>query len=462
MVSMNKAWGGRFKAGQSRRFLEYGASVGFDHKLASFDVIQNKAHAQGLLKAGVLTAPEFKKIQKGLDSIQRELALGRFRFTVEDEDVHMNIERRLREKIGSVAGKLHTGRSRNDQVATDVRLYARDASARIAGFVRGLRRTLVSRAERHVDCFMPGYTHLQQAQPIRAAHWFLAYHEMFQRDEGRFNLAGKSADSSPLGSGALAGNNFGVDRNFTAKQMGFSSVTQNSIDAVSDRDFAMEFCFAVSVLFVHLSRLAEELVIYSSSEFGSASLPDEYCTGSSIMPQKKNPDLLELFRGKAGRAAGNLVNLLVMLKGLPLAYNKDMQEDKIPLFDSAEQALSALPLADDLMKSVKFNGRLLEKRLRDGYLTAVDLADYLVLKGTPFREAHHVVGGVVRECEERGVPLAAHGLRDLKKHSALFGRDALACLDPVLSPDRKRGVGSTARMEILRQIKRLKAELSRK
>jgi argininosuccinate lyase len=458
----NKAWGGRFKTAQSKEFLEYGASIGFDKKLAPYDVIQNIAHALGLAKAKILTTAECRKIIKGLESIEKEIAQGKFRFSVEDEDVHMNIERRLKEKIGPVAGKLHTGRSRNDQVATDVRLYARETAKQIAELIGKLRGALVTQAEKNVDGIMPAYTHLQQAQPIRIAHWFLAYQEMFKRDEERFYLAAMEADVMPLGSGALAGNNFGIDRAYTAKLMGFASVTQNSIDGVSDRDFAMEFCFAVSVFFTHLSRLAEDLIIYSSSEFGAVILPDEFCTGSSIMPQKKNPDLLELFRGKAGRAVGNLVNLTVMLKGIPLAYNKDMQEDKIPLFDSAEQALSALPMAVELMKKIKFNKPLLEKRIKNGFLTAVDLADYLVMKGMPFRTAHHLVGEIVRECEGRGIPLAGLKLGDLRKHSDLFTKNVLSYLDPALSPDRKKGTGSTAKVEILKQIKRLKAELSGK
>lgn len=458
----NKAWGGRFKNAQSKQFLEYGASVGFDQKLAFFDVAQNTAHTLALAKAKIISRAECLKITKGLEGILRELAEGRFVFSADDEDVHMNIERRLREKIGPVAGKLHTGRSRNDQVATDTRLYVRDACRKITGLLRGLRTAFVFQAEKTVDGFMPGYTHLQQAQPIRIAHWFLAYHEMFLRDEARFLSTEKSADVMPLGSGALAGNNFGIDRRFTADLLGFSTLSQNSIDGVSDRDFASEFCFAVSTLFVHLSRLAEDLIIYSSSEFGSVVLPDALCTGSSIMPQKKNPDLLELFRGKAGRTTGNLVNLLVLQKGLPLAYNKDMQEDKIPLFDSAEQALSSLPLAVELVKGIKFNEKILAKRLRNGYLTAVDLADFLVLKGMPFRSAHHLVGEIVSECEGGGIPLAEIKLDALRKKSALFDASVKSYLNPTLSPDRKKGAGSTARGEVLKQIKRLKKALRAK
>jgi len=454
----NKAWGGRFKASQSNEFLAYGASIGFDKKLAEFDIIQNMAHAHGLRKAGILKPHELKKILKGLKGIFGEIGKGTFKFRVEDEDIHMNIERRLTEKIGPLAGKVHTGRSRNDQVATDVRLYTREKSRQIAALLAKLQKALLDQAEKNVDCFMPAYTHLQQAQPIRAAHWYLAYMEMFRRDEERFSDAARKANVMPLGSGALVGNNFGIDREFTARLMGFEAVTQNSLDGVSDRDFALEFCFAVATLFLHLSRFSEELVIYASSEFGTVILPDEFCTGSSIMPQKKNPDLAELFRGKAGRAAGNLMNLMMILKGLPLAYNKDMQEDKIPLFDSAEQALAALPLAVGLAKKMKFNKPLLEKRLKNGFLTAVDMADYLVLKGMPFRTAHHTVGVIVRECEVKGISFSGLTVPMLRKHSKLFRPDILKFIDPLLSPDRKKGTGCTSRSEILKQIKRLKKE----
>lgn len=458
----NKSWGGRFKGGQSKAFLEYGASIGFDKKLAEFDVRQNVAHAKGLARAGILKPAELRKIVRGLETVAGEVRAGKFKYRVEDEDVHMNIERRLTELIGPVAGKVHTGRSRNDQVATDIRLYVRHKSVEIAALARALRRAFVAQAEKNVDAFMPSYTHMQQAQPVRVAHWFMAYQEMFARDERRFLAAAASADVMPLGSGALAGINFPVDRDYVAGLLGFASVSRNSLDAVSDRDFAVEFLTAVSLLFSHLSRMAEELIIFATSEFDSVELPDRFCTGSSIMPQKKNPDLLELFRAKTGRVNGNLVSLLTILKGIPLAYNKDLQEDKISVFDSAEEALSALPLAAELVGEMKFRTGVLAERVGGGFLTAVDLADYLALKGLPFRQAHHVVGAIVAECEQRGVAFNALKPADLKKHSALFSNDVVGYLDATKSPDRKKTSGSTSRKSVLNQIKKAKKEIKTK
>ncbi len=457
----NKAWGGRFKAAQTKAFLEYGASIGFDKKLAEYDVMQNVAHATALQKARILTPAELKKIVGGLKKVAAEIRAGKFKYRVEDEDIHMNIERRLTEIIGPLAGKVHTGRSRNDHVATDVRLYTRENAIAIAGLIAGLRRAFVAQAEKNVDAVMPSYTHMQQAQPIRVAHWFMAYQEMFRRDEERFHLAAQGANVMPLGSGALAGVNYPIDRRVTANLLGFGAISANSLDAVSDRDFAVEFLTAVALLFAHLSRFAEDLIIYSSSEFGCIDLPDEYCTGSSIMPQKKNPDLLELFRGKTGRVNGNLISLLTIIKGLPLAYNKDLQEDKIGLFDSCEQTLAALPLATDFVKKMKFRVKLLEARVKNGFLTAVDLADYLALRGMPFREAHHVVGAIVRECEEKGMTFADMTLKHLQAHSALFKKDVFDYLDPTKSPDRKKTFGSTAKKEILEQIHAAKHELDK-
>lgn len=454
-----KTWGARFSKKQSKEFLEYSASIDFDKRLAIFDIFQNIAYAKALHRAKILKRGELTELLKALGAIKDEVDNGRLKLRVEDEDIHMNIERRLREKIGAVSGKLHTGRSRNDQVATDVRLFTREAAKNVLKLLKELQKAFLGGAEQYVDAFMPGYTHLQPAQPVRIAHWFLAYREMFARDAQRFLETLKRTNLLPLGSGALAGANFDIDRNYLAELMGFDGVTQNSMDAVSDRDFAIDFCYAVSMLFSHLSRFAEEVIIFASAEFNAIVLPDKLCTGSSIMPQKKNPDLPELFRGKTGRVTGNLLNLLMVVKGLPLTYNKDLQEDKPPLFDSADQALKTLPMAIELVKNLKFNIDVLKKRINENFITAVDLADYLAQKGLPFREAHHVIGAIVRECEERSIAFSDMTLRQLKKHSQLFGKDVFSYINPELSPDRKKTSGGASKKSILAQIKRIKKEL---
>ncbi|GMT42051.1 MAG: argininosuccinate lyase [bacterium] len=454
-----RTWGGRFRKSQSKKFMEYSASINFDKRLAPFDLFQNAAYAKALHKAKLLKKSELDRLLGALNGIKTEFEKGRLKLRIEDEDIHMNIERRLSEKIGALAGKLHTGRSRNDQVATDARLYAREAINDILKLLENLQKAFVQNAEKNIDAFMPGCTHLQPAQPIRIAHWFLAYREMFARDAERFRETLKRTNVLPLGSGALAGTNFDIDRKYLAGLLGFDGITQNSLDAVSDRDFALDFCYAVSMFFSHLSRFSEEVVIFSSAEWGALILPDELCTGSSIMPQKKNPDLPELFRGKTGRVTGNLFNLLMIVKGLPLAYNKDLQEDKPPLFDSADQALAALPMAVELVKKIKFNKSVLKKRIGENFITAVDLADYLVQKGLPFREAHGIVGSLVRECEELSITFSDLTLGQLKKRSGLFDKKFLSYCDPALSTDRKKGVGSTSKSAILAQIKRIKREL---
>jgi len=455
----NRAWGGRFSKNRSGEFTDFSESISFDQKLAMYDIRQNVAQAKALAKAKLLTSSELSALLKGLGEIKDEISSGKFRFRVEDEDIHMNIERRLKEKAGNAAGKIHTGRSRNDQVATDLRLYVKENSIEITKLLSKLQKTLLKQAEKYIDHIMPAYTHLQMAQPVRIAHWYLAYLEMFGRDRERFQNAVKSADVMPLGSGALAGNNFGTDRKFLAREIGFSNISQNSMDAVSDRDFALDFCYAASGFFIHLSRLSEELILYSSSEFNAVKLPDELCTGSSIMPQKKNPDLPELLRGKTGRIAGNLTNLLTLMKGLPLAYNRDMQEDKIPVFDSCEQVLDALPLVLEMVGKMTFNTELLKDRTGEGFITAVDLADYLVLKEVPFRDAHHIVGKIVAECEKGGKRFTDLSIADFQKHSPKFGKDVYNFVDPSASPDRKKGTGSTSKKEILKQIKRLKTSI---
>jgi len=458
--SKNKSWGGRFAKSQSSLFLEYSASIHFDSRLAGVDIFQNKVYAKALHKAKIINKSELAKLTSALNAIDKEIENGKFKFKAEDEDIHMNIERRLKEKVSSLSGKLHTGRSRNDQVATDTRLYLLLSSYQILGQLKKLQKAFLKQAEKNIDCFMPGYTHLQMAQPIRTAHWFLAYLEMFKRDSDRFISAFVSADVMPLGSGALAGNNFNINRDYLAKELGFSRISRNSLDGVSDRDFGLDFCYAGSVFFTHLSRLSEELIIYSSREFSAVTLPDELCTGSSIMPQKKNPDLPELLRGKTGRLNGNLLNLLTMLKGLPLAYNKDMQEDKPPIFDTVDEVTTALPMVTQLVSKMKFNKKLLKERIKDGFITAVDLADYLAIKGLPFREAHHVVGLIVKECEEAGKKFTDLSVKDFKKYSPLFKKDVFLFIDPERSPDRKKGKGMTSLKSITNEIELLKEELN--
>ena len=422
-MAKKKAWGGRFGGGTDRFVEEFTASIAFDSLLYRQDIDGSVAHARMLGKQGIIPKAEAERIVSALREIRKEIEAGKFALDPSSEDIHMAIERRLIRKIGPTGGKLHTGRSRNDQVATDLRLYLRDEADEALALLAKIMETLVARAEELFGVVMPGYTHMQRAQPVLFSHHLLAYREMFARDADRFAEARRRANVSPLGAGALAGSTFPLDRDYTARELGMEGVCENSIDAVSDRDFAADFLYACAVAMMHLSRLAEEMVYWSSAEFGFVSLPDALCTGSSIMPQKKNPDVAELIRGKTGRAYGNLANLLTVMKGLPLSYNRDMQEDKEPVFDSARTVKECLAGADLLIRGMTVNEARMRAACDDGFLTATDLADYLARKGVPFRKAHEITGRIVRHCEERGKRLKDLGLKELRSFSKAIGED---------------------------------------
>jgi len=402
----------------------------------------------------MLNARELRQIIAGLGEIEREISGGRFRFDVADEDIHLAIERRLTEKIGAAGRKLHTARSRNDQVALDFRLYLRDAILEVIGLVRALRRALLGVARRNVETVMPGYTHLQRAQPISLAHHVLAYVEMLQRDLERFDQARVHTDVMPLGAGALAATTLPIDRRMVARDLGFRRIAENSVDAVSDRDFAFDFLAAASILMVHLSRMAEEIILWSSTEFAFAELPDEFSTGSSMMPQKKNPDLLELIRGKSGRVVGDLVALLTVIKGLPLAYNSDLQEDKERVFDALDTIKPVLGLLAKLWPRITFN-RPAMRAAAGGFALATDLAEYLVARGVPFREAHEAVGSLVRDTAAAGRSISDLDLNELRRYSPAFGRDAAAMLTPENSIRARKVVGGPAPAAVRRRLKEL-------
>ena len=436
---------------------EFTESVSFDRELAEVDIRQSLAHTETLKRAGVLSEEEAEAIKRGLLSILEDIKAGRFEWKRELEDVHMNIERELINCIGRVGGKLHTARSRNDQVATDFRLYLKEQIKEILELLKALRKALTQKAAESVDIVVSGYTHLQKAQPIRLAHWFLAYREMFVRDTQRFADVYRRLDASPLGSGALAGVDFPLDRFFTAKRLGFTRVLRNSLEATADRDFAVEFLNACNITMLHLSRLAEDLIIWASEEFGYVDLPDKLCTGSSIMPNKKNPDVLELIRGKTGRVLGDYVALSTVIKGLPMAYNRDLQEDKEPVFDAVRTLKGSLVGVRKIIEGLKPRKERMEENA--GNLTlATDLANYLVQKGVPFREAHHIVGSLVGYILERGKRMEELTLEELKKFSDLFGEDALELLKPSVVADRRKTYGGTAKESILKQLENAKRE----
>ncbi|MDY6852505.1 MAG: argininosuccinate lyase [Thermodesulfobacteriota bacterium] len=401
-----KPWGGRFAQPTDDLLETFSASVHFDYKLYPYDIAGSVAHAGMLGRQGLITTKEAEAIVQGLEEIKADIEAGRFKWDPGLEDVHMNIERALADRIGPAGEKLHTARSRNDQVALDTRLYVKDALDLFGGEIKELRLALVKQAQANQDLVMPGYTHLQRAQPVLPAHHLLAYQEMLARDGQRLTDLYKRVDIMPLGGAALAGTGLPIDMKFVAESLGFSKITANSMDGVSDRDYLVEFLASASILMMHLSRLSEDLILWSTSEFGFVELPDEFCTGSSIMPQKKNPDALELIRGKTGRIFGNLMGMLTVMKGLPLAYNRDLQEDKEPLFDTVETMAQALPLMARLVSRLKFKAERMRAAADDPFLTATDLADHLVKQGVPFRQAHAMVGRTVRYCLDRGLALS--------------------------------------------------------
>ena len=446
---------GRFKKPVDKSVVRYTASLPFDWRLYPYDIAGSIAHARMLAKKGIISSKEAATIIKGLSSVQKEIEQGKFQFKPELEDIHMAIESRLMKKVGKIGGKLHTARSRNDQVALDLRLFARDAILSTVLGLRELQGALVSLAEANKKVIIPGYTHLQPAQPVLLAHHLLAYFEMLQRDIGRFGGCLVRTDVLPLGSGALAGVAYGIDREFVAKELGFSQLSQNSMDAVSDRDFIIEYEAAASIGMMHLSRLAEEIILWSSAEFDFIELDDAYATGSSIMPQKKNPDVAELARGKAGRVYGSLVALLTAMKGLPLSYNKDMQEDKEGFFDTVDTILSTLEVFAGMIKSLRIKTESARRAVGRGYILATDLADYLVRKGEAFRTAHALVGRLVSYATEKNKPFSELSLGEYKKFSPRFAQDVYA-ITIESSLAARDVVGGTAPGQVARALAKAK------
>jgi argininosuccinate lyase len=446
---------GRFKRGRLPEVEAFTASLPFDRRLYRHDIQGSVAHARMLARVGLLSAREATAIEAGLKGIESEIASGRFQFVLADEDIHLAIERRLTEKIGAAGGKLHTARSRNDQVALDLRLYLREEIGHLILLLRALVQALAAVAARHLETVMPGYTHLQRAQPISLAHHLLAHIEMLERDRGRLAQALERTDVMPLGAGAIAGTTLPIDRWVVARELGFKQVTNNSIDAVSDRDFAVEFLAAAAILAVHLSRMAEEVILWTTTEFGFAELPDEFSTGSSMMPQKKNPDLLELIRGKSGRIIGNLVGLLTVLKGLPLGYNSDLQEDKERVFDTLDTLKPVLSLMAQLWPRLTFNTATMSEAA-GGFALTTDLAEYLVRKGVPFREAHEAIGSLVSDLSTGRRPLPGVTVSELQKLSPAFQADALKLLDPAHSLRARTVIGGPAPRTVRRRLAQLK------
>lgn len=455
-----KAWSGRFREQTDRLVEAFTRSVSVDSRLYGEDIAGSIAHCKTLEKARVLTRTETRAIVRGLESVKRELDRGQFTFSPQDEDIHMAIERRLTEVIGPLGGKLHTGRSRNDQVALDIRLYLRTQLDQMHEKLSGFQRVLVAKASANRAVMMPGYTHLQRAQPVLFAHHLLAYVEMVERDKGRIRDAKGRLNVMPLGSGALAGTNYPVNRRYTAELLGFSAVTQNSMDAVSDRDFMIEVASALSIVMMHLSRLSEELIVWASQEFQFVDLPDAFCTGSSMMPQKKNPDVPELVRGKTGRVYGHLVNLLTVLKALPLSYNRDLQEDKPALFDALDTVTASLQVMTELIRRLKVNGEALTRALQGGGLLATELADYLVMRGVPFREAHGITGRIVRAALDRGRDITDFSLDELRVFCERIDKGVFSRLTPAAAIDHKAQIGGTARGRVAQRIKELEQLLS--
>lgn len=457
----HRTWGGRFAEGLSELAARFNASLPFDRALWREDLWQNRVHARMLHRVGLLSQEELEAILEGLERIEKEIEAGTFPWREELEDVHMNLEARLIELIGPPGGKLHTARSRNDQVATDLRLFLRGAIDELLVLLLELRQVLVREAERHLEPLyvLPGYTHLQRAQPILLSHWFLAYYEMLLRDAGRLRDARERLNESPLGAAALAGTGFPIDRHYTARELGFSAPMRNSLDAVASRDFALEVLSALNIGMLHLSRLAEELILYSTEEFGFVEIPDAFATGSSIMPQKKNPDILELIRAKAGRVLGALVALSTVVKGLPLAYNKDLQEDKEPLLDALSTYRDSLKLLTALLPGLRWRRERMWRAAEEGYALATELADYLAEKGLPFREAHHVVGRLVRRLVEEGRALKDLTLEELKAHHPLFAEDALPLLRLETAIHRRNSFGGTAPLAVRERILEAKKEV---
>jgi len=458
----NKLWGGRFSEATDAFVQRFTASVDFDRRLFQQDINGSLAHAKMLAKAGILSADEETQILDGLEAIRQDILDDNFEWSIELEDVHMNIESALTARIGDIGKKLHTGRSRNDQVATDIRLFVRDEIDQIAELITKLQSALCGVAEKEAATIMPGFTHLQTAQPVSFGHHMMAWYEMLGRDYSRLLDCRKRVNLSPLGAAALAGTTYPIDRNFTAQQLGFDAPTRNSLDSVSDRDFAIELASFASLLMTHLSRFSEELVLWTSAQFNFINLPDRFCTGSSIMPQKKNPDVPELIRGKTGRVHGHLISLLTLMKSQPLAYNKDNQEDKEPLFDLIDTVKDCLFAYSEMMPAVECNKAEMYAAAKQGYATATDLADYLAKKGMPFRDAHEVVGKSVAFGIEQSKDLAELSLDELKTFSDLIGEDIFEVLTLEGSIGARDHIGGTAPNQVLAAVAVAKADLAKR
>lgn len=456
---MKKLWGGRFTGSAEEWVDEFGASISFDQELAEQDIEGSIAHVTMLSKCGIVTESEAGNIILGLKKLKQQASNGELEYSAKLEDIHLNIEHHLTELIGPTGGKLHTARSRNDQVATDMHLYLKEQVAEIIELISEFQRALVQQADQNVETLMPGYTHLQRAQPISFGHHLMAYYWMLDRDKQRFIDSMKRINLSPLGAGALAGTTFPIDRHMTAEILGFEGIYENSLDAVSDRDFILEFLSGSSILMMHLSRLCEELILWSSHEFQFIELSDAFTTGSSIMPQKKNPDMAELIRGKTGRVYGSLMGLLTVLKGLPLAYNKDMQEDKEGMFDTVKTVKGSLKIFAGMVSEMKVKSEEMAQSVKKDFSNATELADYLAAKGVPFREAHEIVGKLVLECIPKGCYLADLPLEDYKTMNPLFEGDIFEALDPYNAVKRRNSAGGTGFSQVKIQIEKAKTSL---
>lgn len=447
-----KLWGGRFKGESSSLLEQFNQSILFDNRMYEEDIKGSIAHSKMLAKQEIIALDEQKKIEEGLLQIKDEIDCGEFEWSIKDEDLHMAIEGRLIKIIGSVGGKLHTGRSRNDQVALDTRMYLKKECSYIMELLKELQKVLIETAEKNMDIIMPGYTHLQRAQPILFSHHIMAYFEMFKRDVDRLKDCYKRLDVLPLGAGALAGTTYPLDRHYVAELLDFAEVSRNSLDTVSDKDFIVELNFVISMIAMHMSRFAEELIIWSTSEFSFVEMDDAYSTGSSIMPQKKNPDVAELIRGKSGRIYGNLISILTVMKGLPLAYNKDTQEDKESVFDSIDNIKISLEIFREMIKTMKIKSENMKKSIYAGFTNATDIADYLAKKGLPFREAHKVVGELVFYAEQKGILLTDLSLEEFNKFSNIFEVDVIEKSTIEACVNERKTYGGTAKVEVERQI----------
>ena len=457
---MEKLWGGRFQKETSSLMDEFNSSIGFDYKLYHYDIMGSKAHTKMLANQGIISEQDMDMILDGLDKIENEISTGCFEFSIKNEDIHMNIEAALIEKIGEVGKKLHTARSRNDQVALDTKLYARDQAIILMDLLKKWIGTLTNLAEDNLDTVMPGYTHLQRAQPVTFAHVMMAYVEMAKRDYYKLELWLKIHNTMPLGSGALAGTTFPIDREYVASQLGFEEVTMNSLDGVSDRDFSLDFIYYASTGMMHLSRMCEELVIWSSQEFSFVEFDDAYSTGSSMMPQKKNPDIAELVRGKTGRVYGDLIGLLTTMKGLPLAYNKDMQEDKEGLFDAVETWSMSLAIMIEAVGTLKINEDKMLRAANKGFVNATDLADYLVTKGVAFRDAHRIAGEIIFDCISKVCELGDLSLEEYNKYSSVIDDDIYGEISITRCIEKRNVIGGPAIQQVKKHISIIRKEFS--